>query len=54
MNKVNKAMSTRETYIAPLCETHDITPEGMICQSGVPGGAGNYDQYTNDWGTGWY
>lgn len=44
----------KETYTSPCCETQIITPEGMICQSGTKGGPGSYDQFTNDWGDGWY
>ena len=55
MTKVNSANSTRETYKAPLCEIHDIVPEGMICQSGTKAGPGNYGPgNTNDWGDSWY
>ncbi len=53
MTKVNSANSTRETYKAPLCEIHDIVPEGMICQSGTKGGPGSYDEFTNDL-DGWF
>lgn len=33
MNKLNNTLSTKEHYNAPKCETHEIVPEGMICQS---------------------
>lgn len=33
MNKLNNTLRTKEHYNAPKCETHEIVPEGMICQS---------------------
>lgn len=43
---------SKQTYNAPLCETHVIIPEGLICLSG--GGAGEYDeQHINDLGS-WF
>lgn len=33
MNKLNNTLSTKEHYNAPKCETHEIVPEGMICES---------------------
>lgn len=55
MNKYNNSTSKKETYSAPLCETHVIIPEGMICtQSGEKGGPGSYDEnHTNNLG-GWF
>lgn len=35
MNKYNDSAKTKETYKAPLCETHVIIPEGMVCSQSL-------------------
>jgi|GEM_PF-2707176 len=52
MNKSDNTSNIRKVYIAPLCETHTIVPEGMVCMS--RGGAGEYDEeHINNLG-GWF
>lgn len=57
MNKLNNTLTTKEHYNAPKCETHEIVPECIICQASgeeyQEGGAGNYDDATNNLG-GWF
>lgn len=55
MNKNHNSNNTKETYKAPLCETHVIIPEGMICSSD-PNKVKPYDgSDTNDYTTGgWF
>ncbi len=45
--------SDKQAYVAPVCETHSICPEGILLSGSGwnKGGAGDYEDWTNDLGS---